>query len=436
MSRLRIVGSYAQTKLRRFRSRAQLEAWQQVQVQRHLAELLPRSTYLGERFAGRPVQQWQQLEPITKTEMMSNFSKLNTVGLSLEAAMEVALAAEHSRDFSPELNGVTVGLSSGTSGHRGLFIVSPQERADWAGQMLARLLPHPLPWPRRDRVAFFLRANSTLYESTRSVRVRFEYFDLIEELSEQLPRLEALAPTILVAPPSTLRMLARRRIEGTLSLAPIKIISVAEVLDPVDERLIRRAFGQTVHQVYQATEGFLGHSCSWGTLHLAEDVVAFDREPLDEHHFVPVITDFRRVSQPIVRYRLNDVLRLRPVPCRCGSVTTALAAVEGRDDDVFVGRRADGSERPLFADFIRRAVLTAPVEVLDYGVRQTAIDRLELYVDAVDPDRAFGSVAESIREIFVRMGCHPPTIEAVHDWPTGGMRKRKRVERGFVWEQR
>ncbi|MEZ4321449.1 MAG: adenylate cyclase [Myxococcota bacterium] len=439
MSSLPIVRAYFATRMRRFRDRAALEAWQDQQVCAHLERVVPRSRWLQERLAGRPVGEWRAMEPVGKAEMMARFTDLNTVGLTLEDAMRVALAAEDSRDFAPELNGVTVGLSSGTSGHRGLFVVPPAERQEWAGHMLARLLPHPLLWPRRDRVAFFLRANSNLYETTRSARVRFEYFDLIEELDAQESRLRELDPTILVAPPSTLRRLARRRLAGSLVLSPIKVIAVAEVLDPLDERLIRRAFGQTVHQVYQATEGFLGHTCTYGTLHLAEDVMAVEREPLDDQRFVPVITDFRRSAQPIVRYRLNDVLRLRPVPCRCGSPLTALAAVEGRDDDVFVGIRADGTERPVFADFIRRAVLTAHADVADYGVRQVAPDALEVFVEVVDgadPERVRAAVGAGLAAMFARLGCREPAVTGIASWPEGGMRKRKRVERGFAWTER
>ena len=57
-----------------------------------------------------------------KLEFMRDFDQINTRGLTLDEAMEVAVQSEQSRDFAPTLNGVTVGLSSGTSGNRGLFL--------------------------------------------------------------------------------------------------------------------------------------------------------------------------------------------------------------------------------------------------------------------------------------------------------------------------
>ncbi len=72
--------------------------------------------------------------------------------LSAEASA-AAEKAETSRDFTPTVRGVTVGLSTGTSGARGVFMVSPAERQRWAGTMLAKLL-EGVPWrPTARRVA-------------------------------------------------------------------------------------------------------------------------------------------------------------------------------------------------------------------------------------------------------------------------------------------
>ena len=73
-----------------------------------------------------------------------------------------------------------MGLSSGTSGSQGAFLVSRAERLQWAGVVLRRLLPG---WPagllRRQRVAFVLRAEGQLYRSVSSSRLHFEFLDLL-----------------------------------------------------------------------------------------------------------------------------------------------------------------------------------------------------------------------------------------------------------------
>ena len=69
----------------------------------------------------------------------------------------------------------------------------------------------------------------------------------------------------------------------------------------------------------------------WGTLHLNEDIVYIEREYLDDRRFVPVVTDLERKAQPIIRYRLNDILVEERNPA-------AAAALPGSGED----RRARG----------------------------------------------------------------------------------------------
>ena len=85
-----------------------------------------------------------------------------------------------------------------------------------------------------------------------------------------------------------------------------------------------------------ATEGLLGTSCAHGTLHLAEDAVHFELEPVAGGDLVsPIISNFTRETQIMARYRMNDLLRLKPEGCACGSPLRAIAEVAGRSDDIF-----------------------------------------------------------------------------------------------------
>jgi putative adenylate-forming enzyme len=119
---------------RRPHDRAALEALQQKRLARFLADVLPRAPF----YRDRP-RTLAELPIVDKATTLARFAEFNTVGVTLDRALEVALAAERSRDFAPTLpGGVTVGLSSGTSGTRGVFLVSDAERARWAGVMLAR----------------------------------------------------------------------------------------------------------------------------------------------------------------------------------------------------------------------------------------------------------------------------------------------------------
>ena len=219
--------------------------------------------------------------------------------------MEVAVKSEESRDFNPTIGGITVGLSSGTSGNRGLFLASDRERAIWVAAVLQRILGWSF---RKRKIAFFLRANNNLYGSVQSRFIALRFFDLLDPLEDHLVRIDSKKPDVVVGQPSLLVRLAEAQIHKTIDIAPSKVISVAEVLSKEDESLVQSAFGIRVDQVNQCTEGLFGQTCSHGTLHLNEDWLLIEKDWLDDKRFVPIITDLRRESQPVVRYRMNDIL--------------------------------------------------------------------------------------------------------------------------------
>ena len=430
-----ILWHYVRTRQRRFRSREALLAWQDRQVRGFLKGILPRSPYYQERVGPLGVARWQDWPTLDKVEMMRHFDRLNTAGIRAEEAFRVALEAERSRDFAPMLGAITVGLSSGTSGNRGLFLVSPSERYRWAGTMLARLLPGSIL--EKHRVAFFLRANSNLYETVGSSRIAFEFFDLLDPLEEHVERLNRFQPTVLIGPPSLLRLLAEH---ATLAIRPLKVVSVAEVLDPLDERCLQERFGGVIHQVYQCTEGFLGVTCAHGTLHLNEDLVAVQREELDAAHrkFSPILTDFSRTTQPIIRYRLNDILTARADACPCGSVMTALERIEGRSDDLFYFPAKDGARRdaerlvPVFPDFIRRTIMEAAPEALEYRVCQHSESLVEVCLRL---PAGTGDVEDRVTAHLARLAdalkAQPPVVTFTAYEAHRSDRKLRRVERRF-----
>lgn len=319
---------------------------------------------------------------MNKQVFMEQFDRINIHGITKEAANKIAYEAETSRVFSPMIGPITVGLSSGTSGNRGLFLVDKKERAQWVAYVLDRVIGFSL---KKRSVAFFLRANSNLYDSVKSKVLRFEFFDLLDDLQTHVSRLNALKPTILVAQPSMLLALAQEMEKGLFSIQPEKIISVAEVLYPEDKHYLERIFGQKIHQVYQCTEGFLASTCPEGVLHFHEDYLIIEKKYLDETktRFHPIITDLKRYSQPIVRYELNDIIH-ELTDCRCGLKTTAIEKIEGRSDDVLHFENKDGMTTKIFPDFFRRAIILSDPSIVDYMLVQRSENLLELYIDGAD----------------------------------------------------
>lgn len=309
---------------------------------------------------------------MTKKLFLVHFAALNRHGVTLEQATEVALRAERERDFRPELpGGITVGLSSGTSGARQVFLAGREDRCRWAGQMLARILSTDSIrqmgniFGRPLRIAFFLRANSNLYTTLSSSRVKFDYYDLMRPFENLVTQLNQSPPDILVAPATVLVELACRA-----RARPKQIISVAEVLDARDRAVIETAFGVRVVEIYQAAEGFLGCTCAQGRMHLNEESLHIEPLWLDEsrERFHPLITDFSRRTQWFVRHRLDDILRIQPTPCPCGRKTMTVCGIEGRAEEVLWLRDQCGALSPVFPDVLRQALYTQTLEL--YRIEQ------------------------------------------------------------------
>lgn len=417
--------SYWHTRRLRFASREQLERHQQRQLARFTRTLCARSRYFAP-FAALPLAQWPLMN---KALMLEHFDRMNTAGVTLAEAMAAAMAAERSRDFTPAVGEITVGLSSGTSSQRAVFTVSPREKAQWAGVMLAKALPDGLF--AGERVALFLRANSNLYTAVRSPWLTFAFYDLFQPFDSLCGQLAQYQPTIIVAPAQVLRQLAQRVLAGELALEPKKVISVAEVLETQDRALIERAFG-TVHEIYQATEGFLASTCEHGVLHLNEEYVQIEPQWLDaqQRRFVPVITDFTRTTQPIVRYRLDDILLARATPCACGRVTRAIDGIEGRCDDMLLLPSAAGAPVAVFADVLTRAFAQVLPPDGDYRLVQHGECTLQLHA-AHDAD-GLTDLRAHLEQVFGALGVAIERLEWTLDStlpPFDPTMKRRRIVR-------
>ncbi|MGV7115031.1 F390 synthetase-related protein [Paenibacillus kyungheensis] len=435
---LRILYHYWRTRrLAGWTSKPKLMNWQEQKIIQHIRRIRKQSPFYHQWWQGIPDHQWRDFPLIDKSIMMEHFDQLNTLGITKEEAMQIADQAEQTRDFEPTIQGVTIGLSSGTSGNRGLFLVSPQEQAQWTGTVLAKLLPGGIR--QQQKIAFFLRANSNLYESVQKGKLQFRYFDLLVPLSEHIQQLESYRPSLLIAPASMLRLLAEQKTAGLLTIQPQKIISVAEVLDPLDREYIESVFAQNVHQVYQCTEGFLAATCAYGHLHLNEDIVHIQKEILDEQsrRFVPIVTDFSRRSQPIIRYRLNDILTESVEPCPCGSPMLRIERIEGRYDDIiYVAHQTTEELVPLFPDLITRAIIGASPAIEHYRVIQYDSHQLEISYrltgnkDYVAHDEAVeAKIIDRIQHICDTLQAVTPVITFTAYEFTPGIVKLRRVER-------
>jgi putative adenylate-forming enzyme len=359
----------------------------------------------GPRFEDLPV--------IDKAIQQARFEEFNRPGITLEEAV-AALAA--GRDT---VRGCFVGQSTGT---RGRFVISPAERFAWLGTIVAKAVPDALI--RRRRVALALPGFSPLYKSASSgSRIRLAFFDLALGVDSWREEFVAFAPEVLVAPPKVLRRLAE---DG--ALGGVEPFSGAEVLDPIDREIIERASGRRVREIYMATEGLFAVGCRHGTLHLAEDVVRFEWEPVPGSGLVvPVVTDMVRRVQPMIRYRMNDLIELSGSACPCGSHFRAVERIHGRMDDVFEFETPRGRVMAT-PDVLRNAVIDSDPRIRDYRILQKLDGQVTIELEESLPEEVHSAVRGATERALARLGA-APAVTTLRGITPRFDRKLRRVER-------
>ena len=283
--------------------------------------------------AGQPLDAFPVVRPET---LRQDFDDWNTLGLTRSKAEAAARAGEAggSGEVRP---GVTAGFSSGSSGRPGLFLASAAERAGYLGHILARLLPADALF-QPTRIALCLRADNRLYADVGETGpFRFLFIGLDVPAPDRFERLRAFSPDVLIAPGQVLAELTRDTLAAQSGSWPLRrLFYGAEPLGEAERSWIGAALGVRPDPIYQATEGFLGAACRFGTLHLNEDVLIVEREPVPgTNRFLPIVTDLRRTTQPMIRVRVADLLEPMDGPCPCGSPLTAVKPVEGRLEDLW-----------------------------------------------------------------------------------------------------
>lgn len=134
---------------RRFFTKVLIEAYQLKELKKLVRYAREHSPYYAESletFHFDTLHEYRSLPQIDKNVLMKNFDTINTQGLCLEDAMPFALQKEFNKDYLGYYKDrFVLGLSSGTSGNKGLFITDKALTHKLPYVFLARSgLPFPL----------------------------------------------------------------------------------------------------------------------------------------------------------------------------------------------------------------------------------------------------------------------------------------------------
>jgi len=295
----------------------------------HLKQFAPYENIIPDDFLAWPMTD--------KAAMMMRFDDYNRLGLGFDD-IQALIQADQTKwqDYM-------IGHSTGTSGNRGVFLISRLESYQWLGTIVAKTVPTAL-W-RPHKVALGLVAITGLYQATRVTKnIQFQGFSLKDGLNKAIEGIVAMNPDIIMGAPRLLVRLAK-----SLNLGGKILFSAGESLDAHDRAYLETQVKGVLREIYMATEGLLGVSCEKGVIHLCEDVMHFEYEALKGSDQIKrlVITDFTRRAQAMVRYRLNDCVILETKPCACGSPYQAIRQLIGRADDLITGKGLDGDDLML-----------------------------------------------------------------------------------------
>ena len=383
------------------------------------------SSFYREFHRGLYAAPLEELPVLTKATLMAHFDDLVTDrAVRLE---DVKAYAADRRGNGLFLGRYQVYATSGTSGRPGLFLVN---RDEWSTMLAAALRSFEgagimLKLTRRLKMAQITSANSS-HMSAQGGRSMGNWWMPVLLLSASEPvativgRLNAWQPEALLAYASIIRVLADEQSAGRLAIAPRTIISGSEVLTRETRRRAVEAWGDVLFNMHGTTEcGGIGAECDRHRgMHLQEDLVIV--EVVDRHNRpVPVgesgekllVTVLASRTQPLIRYEVDDSLRLAPDQYPCGRAFSLIDEIQGRVHEIlsFPGPAGEGiNVHPIVFHN-----LMDTLSVSGWQIVQDA-DRLHVLLTGVPASFNEDSLADAIGRALAGQGAVVPRVNIEH----------------------
>ncbi len=404
-------------------TRPQLEAYQAESLRRLREHTYAHSPFYQKFHKGLANRPLHELPVLTKAMLMEHFDELVTDrSIRLEAVREFAAARVEDRLFRDRY---WVTATSGSSGQPGFFLFDEPEwlaivasfarGQEWSGATVSLLRRRKMatvasisPWHMSSQVAATAKTWWT-------PSIRLPASDSLESIVQ---RLNEWQPDVLIAYASMARILAEEQLAGRLRIRPSKTFTSSEVLTEETRRRVRLAWGDEPFNQYGATEtaDIAAEYKTCRHMHLFEDLVIV--EVVDEHHRpVPpgtygaklLVTTLFSHTQPLIRYELNDSVRLGTGTCPSGLPFAILESVQGRVEDTLRLPAALGDRIAVPPLVFNRVMDILPVSA--WQIVQGADDGLTVLLSGVREGLVDTALSDSLREALTAQGVHRPAIQ-------------------------
>ena len=377
----------------------------QARLRRLLAAAAEGSPFYRQRLGRRTTPALADVAPVGKAELMQHFDDWATDRRITRAAVDDFLA-DPSRLGDAFLGRYLVWTSSGTSGEPGIFVQDEASLAAFDALDLLRF--HGLglgaaPWWMAlpgQRYAFvaatdghfagvasFERLRRIGGASLNPLAATLQVFSVMQPLPELMHELQAFAPTVLISYPSCADLLAQAAADGVLGLRLREVWVGGEQLSPEQRQRITAAFGCRIRNNYGASEFYtMAWECAQGGMHLNDDWLIAEPVDRDDRPVPPgeashalLLTNLANRTQPLLRYRLGDSLRLVPGRCACGSGFPRIE-VQGRADETLALHDSFGQPVRLLPLALMTAIEEG-AQLTQFQLVATSPQRLELRLD-------------------------------------------------------
>jgi putative adenylate-forming enzyme len=398
------------------------------------------SSFFHNLYKGYDLDDVWSLPTTNKKMMMDNLSEYNTLGLNKEKLIRFCVEVEEKQDFARRFNGLNIGMSSGTSGNKGIIITTPREENYLRAAFFSRF---SFIKGEKINLAFILRVTVPAFNIDKFGH-KLTYISQLNALENIISKLNKLQPNIVSAPPSMHYILAKEKRGNKLKIKPKKLIAYAEVLYPEVKTFLENTYNCPVHEIYQCSEGSIAISCKCGFLHINEDLVAvealdYNRKPVKAGKDCRklIISDLHKISQPVIRYELNDIIRISDKKCKCGSGFRVIESIQGRADDLFWAEKNEGKDYQfIFPDYIRRAIIMSSESIEEYQAVQLEPQKILIRLvvsDISKIEKISNNIEDNIQKVFHSYNCKKPDVKVVYEKPEVNQNSNKliRIYRKF-----
>jgi len=420
---LKLINSLRSLRQHERWTRPQLEAYQAEALLRLRQYAYARSPFYQIYHKGLFDRPLNELPVLTKAMLMENFDQLVTDRtLHLD---DIRVYAAQGEAGQPYLGRYWVNATSGSSGHPGFFIFDDDEwvsvlasfarSQEWSGVRIN--LTH------RQRMATVASISPWHMSSQVSASVQSWWRPSLrlpasQALPDTVQQLNEWQPEVLIAYASMIGILAEQQIAGRLQIRPQVVYSASEVLTERTRQYALQAWGDEPFNQYVATEAasIAAEHRDCRRMHFLEDLVI--TEIVDDHYRpvppgeygtkVLITTIFSR-TQPLIRYELNDSLRVSTEQHECGLPFSVLESIQGRVEDALILPSIRGGKVAVQPLVFNRIMDIVPVG--GWQVVQQADDGLVVLVTGMSEGLTDKSLGEKLAQSLGQEGVRPPYIK-------------------------